>query len=271
MGFCTILYHRVHPRFGIKPETFEKQIAFLKRNFNVLALQNLRFKNRYPSVLITFDDGFLDFLVYAFPVLEKFAVPCVLFVSPERVLDSSSVRNSPEDTNVSTGEAFKRSFLNGDNSPFLSWGELQHLQSTGLVSIESHALTHKAVLGKGKPYTGEKDWRIYSLPKSERERIREGTELTSVLVTNYKETEKELKMSKEIIEEKLKKRVRALSWPWGIYDETALEIAKRIGYEFCFTTERGFNGKDLCRIKRLAVGERKSMFWFKTRTLFYSL
>jgi len=272
MGFTILLYHRIHPKFGVSPKEFLEQMKFLKRHFNLVGLNDLKNIREFPSALITFDDGFSDFLFYAFPILRKLSIPAVLFVSPERVLNRKIVRSSPEDSNVSTYDAFKKSFLLEDNSAFLSWEELRLLESSGLISVESHLLSHRAALGKGKPYKSRNDWRIFSLPERERRKVREGTELTSILVTNYEEAERELKRSKEILEEELKKEVRALAWPWGIYDEKTVEIAKKVGYEFCFTTERGFNRKrDPYHIKRLAVGDNKSMFWFKTRTLFYSL
>jgi len=265
-----LLYHRIHPEYGVHPEVFEKQIEFLVRRLRIVSLENFEESGRF-SALVTFDDGFYDFFVYAYPVLKKYRVPAVIFVSPERVLDSEEVRNSPGFSDVSTPEAFKRSFLNGDNRAFLSWGELRLISKESLVSVQSHALTHRAVLGKGKPYRPPNDWRIYSLPEDVREKVKPGTELTSILIADKREAERELSLSKSILEEKLGKEVNAIAWPWGIYDGELVEIAKRVGYRFCFTTERGWNRGNLCRIKRLAVGEKKSMFWFKTRTLLYAL
>ena len=265
-----LLYHRVHPQYGVHPEMFERQMDFLSAKLKTISFNRLENSGRF-SALVTFDDGFYDFFVYAYPVLKKYRVPAVIFVSPERVLDSEDVRSSLKFSDVSTPEAFKRSFLTADNSAFLSWGELRLISSEGLVSVQSHALTHRAALGKGKPYRPPNDWRIYSLPEDVREKVKPGTELTSILIADKKEAERELSLSKSILEEKLGKEVSAVAWPWGIYDGELVEIAKRIGYRFCFTTERGWNRGNLCRIKRLAVGEKKSMFWFKTRTLLYAL
>lgn len=267
-GFTVLLYHRIHPEFGVKPEVFEKQIKFLRRYFQILKIEELKGSVRFPSVLITFDDGFSDVFFYAYPVLRKYNVPAVLFVSPQRVLDSEEVRSNSMVSEVSTFEAFKRSFLDGDNSAFLSWGELRAMSD--LVDVHSHALSHRAAVGRGKPFKSRSDWRVYSLSEEERKKVKEGTELTSILVADYKEAEKELRKSKRIVEEKLNKEVDAIAWPWGIYDEKVVDVAKNVGYRFCFTTERGWNRDDFCRIKRLAVSEKKSMFWFKTRTLLYA-
>jgi peptidoglycan/xylan/chitin deacetylase (PgdA/CDA1 family) len=89
-------------------------------------------------------------------------------------------------------------------------------------------------------------------------------------VADYEEAERELRESKRILEKKLNKETCAIAWPWGIYDENVVDIAKNVGYKFCFTTERGWNRDNFCCVKRLVVSEKKSMFWFKTKTLLYA-
>ncbi|WP_456342410.1 polysaccharide deacetylase family protein [Thermovibrio sp.] len=266
-----LLYHRVHPKFGVRPEEFKKQMEFLKRHFNVLSLKEAAKGNSsFPLVLITFDDGFYDVFYYAYPILRELSLPAVIFVSPERLLDSQEVRETPEPSNASTYEAFKNSFLKGDNSAFLSWGELKRMGD--VFSVQSHALTHRAAVGKGgKPFKGEgRDWRLFSLPEEERERVKPGTPLTSILVREREEAERELLTSKEIIEERLGEEVNSIAFPWGIYNGELLETAKKLGYRYCFTTERGWNRRLSCRVKRLAVGEKKSLRWFKIRSLLYA-
>ncbi len=267
MGFTVLLYHRIHPQFGVHPENFKKQMEFLKKHFYPLTIKELQNKTPFPSVLITFDDGFYDFFIYAYPILKELNLPSVLFVSPDRILNSNSVRKEKSYADISTKEAFKKSFLKGDNNAFLSWGELKAVSD--IVDVQSHALTHRAALGKGKPYSPPEDWRIYSL--NEYRSVKSGTSLTSILVSDLKEAKKELSQSKKILEHKLNKEVNAIAWPWGIYNESLVKIASETGYKYCFTTERGWNRKNLCRIRRLAVGEKKNLIWFITRTLFYAL
>ncbi len=267
MGFTVLLYHRIHPKYGIKPEIFEKQILFLKKNFHILTIRDLKSSHRFPSILITFDDGFYDTFLYAYPIMKKYGVTGIVFVSPERVFEAGNRKK--EDADVSTYNAFKNSFTKGDNRAFMSWQELKI--ASDILDVQSHCLSHKAAVGKGKPFKSTNDWRVYSLDEKERKKVKEETELTSIILTNEKTAREELMKSKLIIEEKLNKKVKAVAWPWGMYNENAVKIARDIGYEFCFTTDRGFNRKNYCNIKRLAVGEKKSMFWFITRTLLYSL
>ena len=271
MGITVLLYHRIHPRFGIHPKEFEKQMQFLKKHFKVVSLHEALKENlSFPSALITFDDGFYDVFYYAYPILRELSLPAVIFVSPERLLDSREVRETPEPSNISTYEAFKNSFLHKNNSAFLSWGELMKMKD--VFSVQSHALTHRAAVGKGgKPFKGEgRDWRLFSLPEEERERVKPGTPLTSILVRERGEAERELSTSKEIIEERLGEEVNSIAFPWGIYDGELLKTAKKLGYRYCFTTERGWNRRLSCRVKRLAVGEKKSLRWFKIRSLLYA-
>ncbi len=86
-----LLYHRVHPKFGVHPELFRKQLLFLKRFFKVLTLKEAE-KGRSRGVLLTFDDGFYDVYYYAYPILKELSLPAVIFVSPERVFNSYKVR-----------------------------------------------------------------------------------------------------------------------------------------------------------------------------------
>lgn len=54
-----------------------------------------------------------------------------------------------------------------------------------------------------------------------------------------KRTEEELSKSKKIIESSFNSKVNHLSWPFGEYDDIAVRLAKKTGYKFCYTTEKG--------------------------------
>ena len=93
-GNCSVLlYHRVieletdPQQLAVDPEQFEKQLVFLKKNYNVLTVQQfdqyLIHRKKFPenSVLITFDDGYADNHFYARPLLEKHGIQALFYIA----------------------------------------------------------------------------------------------------------------------------------------------------------------------------------------------
>ena len=89
-----LLYHRVGPQaapfFGtsVSPIVFEKQIRFLKRNYKIIDFQDLKLFNfNYRSykdlVILTFDDGYRDNFLYAYPILKKYGIPATIFLATD--------------------------------------------------------------------------------------------------------------------------------------------------------------------------------------------
>ena len=76
----------------ISPEVFEKQLQYLKKKYTILpleeALQLLRY-GRLPShaLVITFDDGYENNYLYAYPILKRMELPATVFVTTDFVLE----------------------------------------------------------------------------------------------------------------------------------------------------------------------------------------
>ncbi len=85
------------------------------------------------------------------------------------------------------------------------------------------------------------------------------TELADVKI------EAELRESKGLIEEKLKRRVTACCYPYGDYDDRVMEIAKRCGFECACSMDYGVRNTpaSLFRLKRLAIGPHTSLAYLK--------
>lgn len=91
-GGLILLFHRVttlpvDPQWlAVPPPLFEEQLQVVRRAGRVMALAELVGhvrRGRVPrrAIVVTFDDGYLDNLEHAKPLLERYDVPATVFVS----------------------------------------------------------------------------------------------------------------------------------------------------------------------------------------------
>jgi len=122
-----LMYHSVNPlaekrnKLAITPDLFERQMRFLKvHNYNVVPLESLvvllKEKKKAPpgTVAITFDDGYKDNYIYAYPILKKYQLPATIFIIIQEV---GRPRND-----------------------CLSWDGIKEMRDSGLISFGSHAV-----------------------------------------------------------------------------------------------------------------------------------
>jgi len=123
------MYHSVNPgalpenRLAVSTQTFERQMHFLKRHhYNVLPLESIakliKERKKIPpkTIAITFDDGYKDNYIYAFPVLKKYNLPATIFIIVNEV-------DRPQNDR-------------------LNWKEIKEMQDSGLIAFGSHTLNH---------------------------------------------------------------------------------------------------------------------------------
>ena len=96
-GLLVLTYHRISDELDIQDplkvsmENFEKQILFLKENYSIISGEQLADiitnKRLFPpkACLITFDDGWRDNYTHAFPILKRYRVPAIIFISTDYI------------------------------------------------------------------------------------------------------------------------------------------------------------------------------------------
>ena len=155
-GVPVLMYHSVSTRtdwlpwadeISVRPKTFTDHLATLQdMRCNVISAQELveaRQRNislPQNTIVITLDDGYLDNWVAAFPLLKRFDMPATIFVSTDFIEPGTKPRPNLDD--VAAGRC-KMEELQWEG--YLNQAELQLLQDSGLIDIESHGTDHSRV------------------------------------------------------------------------------------------------------------------------------
>ena len=127
----------------LETKYFEDQIRYFRENFSVISLKemlDIREGSAKPvsnPLVITFDDGYLDNWIWAFPVLKRYDTKATIFVSPEFVDQQPVVR--PTSLDIKEGRA---DYDQAGNVGFLSWEEMRLMEQSGLIDIQSHTMSH---------------------------------------------------------------------------------------------------------------------------------
>lgn len=89
------------------------------------------------SLVLVFDDGYLDNWVTVYPLLKKYGMKGTVYVNPEFVDPGSELRPTMDDTRVTGGSQHAV-----PQTGFMNWAELRMADETGILDVQSHSLTH---------------------------------------------------------------------------------------------------------------------------------
>lgn len=241
-----LMYHHINPHKGdmvtVTPETFDAQMRYLhERGYKTLKLDELlayiegRLALNEKAVIITFDDGWLDNYIYAFPVLKKYEIRATIFIITDRI-NSASKKFRDISHPIPTHKESKLFIEKGEEYKVsLNWTLIKEMSDSGLVEFYSHTKSHR---------------RCNNLSENE-------------LLEELEESEK-------IIEERLNKPCPYLCWPYGKYNDIALNIARNAGYKATFTMNHGVvkKGANQFEINRIVI--KNDIAWFRKRMKIYT-
>ncbi|MBN1699400.1 MAG: polysaccharide deacetylase family protein [Spirochaetales bacterium] len=133
-----LTYHRINDDsndfLSISPHAFERHMAYLSRRYTVVPLERMAASladgasPETDTVAITFDDGYRDNYLYAFPVLRKYGFPATIF------LVTSFVGTS----HVFEWDRHQRA---QQDKYLMGWDEVEEMARTG-ISFGAHTQTH---------------------------------------------------------------------------------------------------------------------------------
>ncbi|TCK02852.1 polysaccharide deacetylase family protein [Phorcysia thermohydrogeniphila] len=156
MSGVVFLLHRVYPDRGkrddIDIDTFQRALSLIKSRFKVVPLQAIFEENdTCRRAAITFDDGYADNFVYAYPVLKKLGIPAHIFITSGRIREEGVRRTLFDywEGKVSFKELFSPKSMHeghvefvrrGSSEEFLSWEELDRMRD--VFSFGAHGKYH---------------------------------------------------------------------------------------------------------------------------------
>ncbi|HWS14823.1 MAG TPA: polysaccharide deacetylase family protein [Candidatus Methylomirabilis sp.] len=251
-------------------------MACLRKRFHLLSLadfrRHLQDRNPFPanSCLVTIDDGWKDNYTYAYPVMKRYEIPAVIFLSvghigtrqrfwQERIISGlhrirEDSRMDPDisarNRNLSEGIKIEELIALPEGKFRMEVREqIRSLKKFPLSRIEPIVHAIEACAGMTGPPSIEGDsflsWE--EIEKMSRGGIDFGSHgLTHEILTNIAadEVRKEALESRRIIEERIQKSVYAFSYPNGDNDPVVRKCIGECGYEIGFGTCRGFAGPD---------------------------
>lgn len=288
-----LAYHRVTQEedlsdpLKISNYVFDRQVKYLKKNYNIISgeqLLNLIVANeKIPpkSCLITFDDGWKDNYTNAFPILKKYNVPAIIFISTnfigsnkifwhERLQGllrniSQNVTEIDVRKNLDAWpEAIKQDLIAIIKSPNEKrFGLINHIIQD-LKEFHPHKLyalndlLSEFVDIKNNETRLMLTWNEVKEMAEHNVHFGSHTENHRILTQISDDQVKyELMASKSTIEERISKPVYFFSYPNGDYNKSMLEMVKNSGYTAAFAMVSGisFCKKHLFEIKRFMMRE----------------
>lgn len=248
-----LMYHHVSPNPGlvtVSPETFRAQMSWLAhhgyRSVGGDDLAAFLGGDALPpkSVMITFDDGYLDNYVYGHPVLREFGLHAVIFLvtgwigeGPVRAHQGSGA--TPE---CQSHRRCMESVAAGESDQvMLRWSEVENMRAAGTFEFHSHTHTHTR-------------WeREFAEPEAKR----------CVLA-------QDLEASRHTLAQRLGTVSDHLCWPYGYYDDDYRQVAREQGFRYLYTTRKGINTPTTAvdEIRRVVIKDRVGG-WFARRLWLY--
>ena len=297
-----LMYHRVlpstDPRFALEepgmlvtPESLAMQLDIAKSLFTVVDLGEWidKYNKGEPlpdkACAITFDDGWVDNLEYALPILEKAKTPATIFVVPEMIGTTKKFwPNRLAELILQTGEAWQTAepfqwlhqhlasrgmnIAKADSSPETIALIIDHCKSLSDKVLDANiSESEKMLKGNTTATTGEtpantsgmiNDKQLQQL--AEHPLIAIGSHTCNHFRLNEtlesETVEREICESKQQLENRLNLPVPLFCYPNGDYTKQARDLVAR-EYRAAVTTQRGINtaGADLHELKRVAVNE----------------
>lgn len=218
-----LMYHHVSPSPGlvtVSPGNFRIQMEEVARaGWNTVTaadIANFLAGSELParSLAITFDDGYLDNYVHAFPVLREFSLHATIFAVTGWIAEGAP-RSFSKSLVLPDHRGCKAAIGTGHaDEVMMRWSEIENMLRDGVVEIHSHTHSHTR-------------W-DKTMPDVAARRIALAQDLAS---------------SRASLKQHLGMEDEHLCWPQGYFDDDYVTVASESGFKYLYTTQRKMNSR----------------------------
>lgn len=221
------MYHGVNQtnigRYVLPVSRLEEDLQWLRNNgYETILMTDLIEYTENPNaklppkpIILTFDDGYYNNYLYAYPLLKKYDMKAVISV-----------------VGAFTEATIKEGTLNANYS-HLTYEQMKEMQDSGLVEIQNHTYNLHSIsfVRKGAKMNPGEDYQSYR----------------KLIVNDLTTLQNKLKENTGYIP-------NTFTYPFGRYTKELTEIAIELGFKACLSCESGTNrikkGDSLTHLKR---------------------
>jgi peptidoglycan/xylan/chitin deacetylase (PgdA/CDA1 family) len=240
----------------LSTEGFERQLRYFRKNFNVIPLTDLcemQARGIIPekhTIALTFDDGYVNNISDALPLLKKYEIPATFFISsislenpdyihPSDYLDM--INFSVSDRVEINGKIFKKGkyhLVSVENGGASVYGYVNELPLPLLVKTLSQlrlqyppeTITRGVQEGVYRLITRSL---LHSLISSDLVAIGSHGHLhVNLTMLLREEIKNQLVTSRQIFARYTGRLIETFAFPYGYFDEEVLSLSREVGYKY---------------------------------------
>ena len=232
-------------------EQFEKQLQYYKKHFDIISIPEAfeRYrqgvKNKRKTLTISFDDGYMNNLSNALPLLEKYKIKATFFISGiiaqesdyllySDVIDAMNYFYKNEVLEIA-GMHIKNGSLVHDGTDLIEF--LKHKTANEREDILDEMILKLNIKKKIKEIDTE-IWKLLDKDSLKKLASSEYVDIGSHAYLHYNlglidrfDAEQELLKSKEVLEKTIEKKIDMIAYPDGCYNKEVKDMAEQLGYD----------------------------------------
>ena len=284
-GNAILNYHRVcsnnetskpNDELVVSASKFREQLIFLKKNYNLVSLDNLlNFeKNNHSNISITFDDGYKDNLIYALPILNELKVPATIYVITKFFQNDFSVWWFELQDYIWKNSKNIKFTYNKKNYDFSVKNDIEKIkcfEKLKQIIKKLNKIEQEKLLEVITTTNARKQFKNEFLSKEDLKLLVSNPLITigahthnhlSLKNLNREECVNEIQTSKRILENLTTLKINHFSYPYGTKSdvgEREYKIVKELGFKSAVTTSVGrLSGKKLFNLPRIHINQKTS-------------